>query len=190
MEKVSVSKVEKMMKENYNNIVSVELNGLPLKIKKTISLNDMTSMVAYIYSNAFNDDGEYVPEVFDFALRCITIELYSNVTLPKNIESKYTFAYESCIYEAIMEVVNEEQYAAICEAAHRKISNRLKTNSDELRKQLSVIADEFKTIAAGLSSFKNISPDDLKAVMEAVGEHGIDEAKLMNAYMAYKSGEA
>lgn len=187
MNKVSVTKVEDMMKNKSVTEVGVEVNGLAINIKTSLSLDNMKDVVSYLYNSSFSEEGDYLPEAFDFAKRCIAIDVYTNVTMPRNIERKYALAYNSGIFEAICQVVNMDQFNSVCESAYRKIENRLRTNGDAIRNELVKVVDAFKEVAEKLSLFSEITPDDISAAVSSISEHGIDEAKLIEAYMKHKS---
>ena len=84
--RISINAMDSIMKTQYENITTECWNEIDITIKRTISLGDMLSFVNDVVASCFQDNGEFMPEVLDFAIRSNIILKYSNVSLPDNLE--------------------------------------------------------------------------------------------------------
>lgn len=74
--KVSITTLEKIMKETYMPAKVVEWNGVEVTIKPTLSFKDVLSFVDSVVKSCFTtDDSSYIPEVKEFVTKCCILEM-------------------------------------------------------------------------------------------------------------------
>lgn len=186
--KVSVRAMDEVVKSCYKGVHTDEWRGVEVVVKSVLSLTEMMAFVDQVVGSCFLDDGRFVPEVKDFAIKSNILSRYANISLPDNLEHRYQLIYCSDIVDFVKEYVNDEQLREITEAIESKIAHRCHTETIGVQRQLSKLADalgEVQKTATGL--FDDISADDLKVLISAMTGGVVDEEKLVEAYLKQKA---
>ncbi len=104
---------------------SVTVRGFedqPLMVQRTLTLNNAIEFVRNTVSMVVDEEsGEYLPEVFDFALKLNVLMSYAGIPVPKDFNKAYKVIYESNLYESVMEVINKEQYYILEDAIEDRV---------------------------------------------------------------------
>ena len=188
IKKLSINAFEKAVKETANTQTNVEWNGLDIIIKHTIGIRDMLRFVEGVFQSCFSDDGEYIPEVRDFAIKSCLLKYYTNISLPSNVERRYDLIYSSDITEVVLEYVNEAQLSEIVKASDARIKHTANANIEALNKQMRDLYSTFENLQTNIEEiFSGINADDVKGLVSAVSNGGIDEGKIIDAYFNKKS---
>ena len=120
-QRVSINTFEKLAKDNFADQDTVQWLGVDVVIKHTIPLRDVLQFTKDIVDTTFMEDGTFVPEISDFAVKSGMVEYYSNLTLPENLEKQYELIYKTGVSDMIYEHINQRQLDEIVNAANRKI---------------------------------------------------------------------
>lgn len=191
MKRISINAFEKVVKENYENTVTCEWHGVPITIAKTISLKSVISLVAEVADNCFMEDGTYMPEVMQPLLDCGMIERYTNLSLPSNLEARYELVMRSDIMSVIMAHINTTQYNDIVMAIRDKIDYRCDANVAEFQRAMNHMAKSLDTLQESTKElFGNISADDIRTIVGAVGDERAIEERIVGEYMKQKNANA
>lgn len=186
--KVTVTDFGNVVKEfAVDNVTTIDWHGIEIEIRRTLPLVDVLGFVEEVVESCFTEDGDYVPEVLNFAINCSVLTRYANLTMPKDIQQRYFLIYSSDILSTVMSYINLEQYAEITGAIGNKIeflcdadivASRNKLN--ELIMKFSEMEERFGQIFEGLSSA------DLSNMFKATAGGNITEAGLVKAFLANK----
>ena len=123
-----------------------------------------------------------MPEVFDMLLRAGTIGEYSNVRLPKEVGHMGRILYGSDLYETVWRHISREQHDAVTDAVWERINARNNMNKVLFENEIQRAVDGIQSLGEQLAQlFGEVSADDIKALVSAIGEGGIDEGKLVQA---------
>lgn len=184
MKKISISQMDKVMKSLGNTEATFEWNGVTVVVKTLLSFQEMMEFAGRVKANCFVD-GEYLPEVRDFAIRDCIVDMYSNIRLPDNIEHKYEILYRTDICQEIVKYVNSDQYEQLLVAIDDKITAASESNTEGLRLRIEEIAHELDNMVTEAGAlFDGIDKSDIETIFEAVKSSGkIDEEKIARAYM-------
>lgn len=186
--KVSIRAMDEVVKRDYHGTLTDEWRGIEVTVTKTISLTDMMEFVNNVVGSCFLDDGRYLPEIKEFAVKSNLLAKYTNIALPEKLEHRYELLYCSDIVDFVRDVVSEEQLREIEDAIDRKIAYRCATETAAVQRQLAKLADAFSEVqktASGL--FDSVSADDLKKLVGALSEDGgVNEEKIVSAYLRQK----
>lgn len=180
-DRITVNALENAVKQE-EAVSTVSWNGLEFKVKKRISFEEMRVFVAAAVQSCFSTVGEYRPEFREFVTRALVISLYTNITLPKNLDAQYSIVY-SGIFDEIFPNINYDQYEHINWAIDGKIEQTLKANIEALdkqRKQLDEDMDNMRKLVEG------IDPSDIENLVSAFSNMNITEEGLMQAYINNK----
>ena len=167
-----------------------EYNGLTFLVKPILTIEEMAMMVSNVVESCFSDEGEYYPQVLEYAFRCEIIDRYTNITLPQNINEKYLLTY-SGIIDVIKEKVDNVQLRDIYNAINDKIGYIKQSNVEAISKQIG----EIYSIIDGLQDqfgelYQGVDGKDLMKILQSLSENGISEEKLVEAYAKIHSDES
>lgn len=87
--RISISVMDKIIKEHFENTTTEQWYGIEVQIKKTLSFTEMMEFVNDVVLSCFQEDGGFVPEVMDFAIRSNILSKYANFSLPDKLEHRY-----------------------------------------------------------------------------------------------------
>lgn len=187
--KISINAFEKVMKATYVPTEIIEWNDIEITIKKTLSLKDMLGFVDTVVKSCFEKDtGIYMPEIKDFVTKLCILEKYSNFKLPTSTELKYDLIYCTDAVECVMSHVNIKQLSEIINAINKKLDHVAQANIEAVNKQMNELCNSFNNLQNQVSSiFDGVDSNDIKTVTNALVNGGIDEEKLVKAYINQKS---
>lgn len=192
IKKISINAFENAVNSQYNPTEVIEWRELKIVVKRSLTLKDTLTFVDSVVKSCFSqEDGAYMPEIKDFAIRSCIVEHYTNITLPSNLDKRYDLLYSSNLLDAIMQNVDQLQFNAMMRAIESKTEYLAKSNIEsstrainELYASLDSLREKFE------ATFANISGDELNKVITAIGANGLDEEKIVKAVLkAKKSGE-
>lgn len=181
---VSITTMDKIMKENFPSSVVRSWHGVDITIKRTIGLSDAIAFVNSVAESCFGEDGSFIPELKDIAVKGNIVSRFSNISLPSNTEHTYELLYGTDIVDFICAEINAKQISELVNAANEKISYFCSTDTTRVHKQLEDMVEMFENLKDSVSGLlSEISPEDIQSVVKAIGNGGIDEEKLVDAYV-------
>lgn len=182
--KVSINSLDKVIKENFTNKASIEWHGLEVAIKHNLSFTEMLEFVNDVVMSCFQDDGDFVPEVMDFAIKSNILSKYANLSLPDKLEHRYEIIYNSDAVDFVCQNINMQQLREITASIDRKISYLCNTNVMNIQKQMMELVSAFEDMQQKVTDmFSNFTPDDLVKIMGAIDDGGLNEEKVVKAYL-------
>lgn len=186
---ISVNAFERAVDNIYQPTTVVEWSGLEIVIKRHLSLAEVAKFVDVCVKACFDSDtAVYTPEAKDAAIRSCIIAFYTNITLPENVEKQYELIYHSNILDSITPNIDQNQLSSVVGAIDDKTDYLTGVNTEIINRQMSNLQDAAANIQNQLSDmFNGISIDDIKNVMSSLSDKGLDEEKLIKAYMENKS---
>lgn len=185
IKRISVNAFEKVMKETYIPTEVFDWNGIEVTVKKTLSLKEMLEFVDSVVKSCFTKDTDtYMPEIKEFATKVCILEKFANFTMPNNAESQYALVYHTDAVSRVLEHINVGQFNEICDAIDKKTNNIAQANIEAVNRQMNELYNAFDNLQNEIASmFNGVSNDDIRAVAGAVANGGIDNEKLVAAYL-------
>ena len=182
--RVSVNAFETVMKRDFENTETFDWHGVEVTVRRVLPLREVLAFVNSAANSCFTSDtGDYVPEARDFAIYSNVLERYAYFTMPANMEKQYELIYGTDAFEAVREHIDPAQFQSICRAIDEKVRYRTQTNIEGVQKQIDELSAVCGRIQERLSeAFDGVSKEDIGTLVKALGEHGIDEEKLVKAY--------
>lgn len=182
--RISVNAFEKVAKEQFPETVTEEWFGIEVTIKHSLPLKEMIMFVQEVVDACFTTDGTYVPEIMDFAIKSGVLTHYANFNLPENLEKQYWLIYSTNAFGMVSQYINQSQLQEMIEAANKKIEYMCDTDITATKAKLNDLCEAFEKMGEQFSTlFNNVSQDDVQRLIEAVGEAGVDEDKIVSAYI-------
>lgn len=185
-EKISFEKIEEIMNDYFPVTDIVEWHGVEIEVLNTIPFSMASEIVVRTANACFTEDGEYVPEIMDVALRLYVINAYTNLELPEdNPEWQNQLMYGTDLWDKVTAVISDDQLDMMMLSINRRIKARLDTNKAAFEHGVRQVLDGMAQLADQMNGlFDGVSNDDLKNMITAIGENGIDEGKLVQAVVA------
>lgn len=188
VKKISINAFEKVVKEKFENSVTAEWNGLTITITKTISLQDMMSLVSEVSENCFLENGSYLPEVMQVLLYCGVVERYTNINLPSKLEARYDLVSKSGIMDFILSHINTSQYNDIVVAVRDKVDYLCDSRSEELDRAMDKMIESINELQKTTTNlFGNVSQDVVNRIAETVCDDRKIEEKVVAEYISKKN---
>ena len=183
IKKVSVSKIDYIHDTTFSNSTVEEWNGVEVLINKSISLSDMLSFVADVVSKCFDENGDYYPELMDFAIKENILTRYASFTMPKNIDKRYDFLYQTDAVEFVCGHINVDQLKDIVESIECKLEYVRESDIMFIRSKFSSLIDSIESLQSKAEDlFSGVTKEDVSKVIGCIGSGMFDEAKLVRAY--------
>ena len=183
--RISITTLDKVMRENNTPIETVEWHGVEVTIRKTLPLKDVLNFVDSVSKSCFdNTTNAYLPEVKVFAIKCCILEMYANFSLPLNVEHKYNLVYNTDAFDTVIKYINTRQLDEIIDAINEKVDNIAQANIETINRQMNDIYNAFDGLQKQFGQiFSNIKSEDMSEFIQAVANEKVDEDKLMQAYI-------
>jgi len=184
--RISVNAFERIAKDHFNDITTADWYGVEITIKRSLPLAEMFQFSKEITDLCFLESGSFIPEVMDFAIKSGILTHYANFTLPQSPEKQYQLIYGTDAVNVVLQHINEEQLQEISQAANRKIRYMCDTDIVAVRSKLNELADVFSAMGETASSiFDGVGADDVKSLLSAADESGLNEDKIVSAYVKH-----
>lgn len=179
---ISIEKMDEILNDYFPEETTVDFHGEELVIQKMIGPDELFDLVRQIADGCFLPDGTYAPEVFDLLLRAGIVTEYSNVRLPQNVDHMNRILYGTDLYDTVVAHISAGQYNAAYDAVWERINARNNMNKALFENEIQRAVSGIQSLGDQMAQlFGEVSADDIKALVGAIGENGIDEEKLVQA---------
>ena len=170
---------------NEAKVKTISYNGVDVQVKQRLTYSEMHAFVNVVANGCFDDDGNYIPEVKDYIIRCVILRMYTNIDIPEDDYSCYEFVYENeDLILAITSSFDNMQFNIIEEAIDNKIAYMIKTQADKINKRFDEITKQLDELTGAFSAlFDGIDADEIEKLVTALSESGFDEDKFIETYV-------
>ena len=175
--RISISVMDKIIKEHFENTTTEQWYGIEVQIKKTLSFTEMMEFVNDVVLSCFQEDGGFVPEVMDFAIRSNILSKYANFSLPDKLEHRYEIIYKTDIIDLVCSRINGAQLNEIVASINRKVEFLCDSNALMIKRQV----NDLQARTEGM--FNGISSDDIAKLANVLSSGELDEGKIVEAYL-------
>lgn len=175
------------VKDKYGDSVVVDFLDFEINVRRTISYAEFCGVVNGVVESCFDrDSGVFLPENRAFATMLAVTATYTDLELPADTEEQYKLLYGGNLYETISAYIDDGQYRDLCMAIKAKIEAINNANYvlfkseteralEAMRKLVGSVEENFNRMFAGLDD------GDIRRMVQAIGENGIDEEKIARA---------
>jgi len=165
------------MMNNFTIVIGDE--KIDITTKLNLNFNEMLAFVNDIVSMVVvEEEGLYLPELFDLAVRRATVEAYTDYKLPGEIDEIYDILYNSTLYDYLLapfnfkhneHLIDIEQHSAAVDASRKKVEFLVgkmtpETKLDEL---LKVAADTLTNLNA---TFSGVAMSSLTSALGKIND--------------------
>lgn len=182
--KVSIALFDKIVKEHFQNEATIQWHEAEVRVKRTLSLKEMLSFVDEVVGSCFHDELGYMPEVKDFAIKSSILTRYANFSVPDNLEHRYQMVYGTDAVDAVCAVIDTTQLQEIVNSINDKIRFLCDSKATMIQERINDVLNTMEKMRDNTKSiFDGITQNDLKNLMGAITSNGLDEQKLVQAYI-------
>lgn len=182
--KVSIALFDKIAKEQFQNEATIEWHDAQLRVKYALPLTDMLAFVDDVVGSCFHDKLGYMPEVKDFAIKTNILSRYANFSLPDNLEHRYQLVYMTDAVDSVCAAIDGTQLQEIVNSINSKIRFLCDSKATMIQERINDVLSTMEEMRDNTKSiFDGITQDDLKNLMGAITSNGLDEQKLVQAYI-------
>lgn len=184
IQKISINTMDKYL-ERLANTETVEWNGMQVVIKKNLSLEEMMRFANSVVKSCFDqEDGSYLPEAKDFAIRSNIMEMYANFTLPTNLEKQYDMVIRSGAVEMIANHVNIAQFNELMKAIDAKLQHAADAHIQAFVKKMDEVVTAFSNMQEQMEkTLSGIDTDDINKLVGAIANGENIEEGVARAYL-------
>ena len=183
--------------------ITIDWCDSELIIKKTLSIQDTAMFVKEAVDGVYSDDGSYMPEAMDFTIRYLTLKYFTNVEMPDDITDVYNVVYSPTFME-LFDIITgarencedwdlewygviEDYHMTLLCAVDEKIAYRNDVQRNDVLKKIESLLAGVQAVTEIINSIVDgINPGDIQKMVDAIGENGIDEGKIVEAIVANK----
>lgn len=177
-----------------DEVNEIKWNELSISVKRRIKYEEMVLLISAASEASFGEDGSFHPEATEFALRLGAIALYTNLSVPANIEKRYDMAFGTDVYDKIEEAIDPLQIKMIRDAIERRVGIRARAAVEAVIRQANEVGEAISQLKDKIEGQFNavlgdIDPDEMNRILHSMADGGFDEEKVVRAYMDFKSEE-
>lgn len=188
--KVSIALFDKIAKKHFKSQSVIQWHETEITVKHTLSLTEMLGFVDEVVKSCFHDKLGYMPEVKDFAIKNNILTRYANFSLPDNLEHCYQLVYGTDAVEAVCDSIDTTQLQEIVSSINSRIRFLCDSKANLIQERINNVLDIMEEMRDSTKDiFSGLSQSDLTALMNAITDHGLDEKKIVEAYIERKKAE-
>ena len=182
--RISINTLEKISKES-QQIITEQWEGIDVTMRHSLPFIDMLNFSNEVVDSCFTPDGDFVPSVFDFAIKSGVLVYYANFTLPDNIENRYALIYSTNAFNFVMEYINTTQLNEIINASKKKISYLCNRDLLAVRSKLNELIAVFDGMQNQTTRMlENLSEEEMITLLNSISTSGsLSEEKIVDAYI-------
>lgn len=182
--RVSINTMDGIIKDRFENVVTVQWCDIDVKIKKNLSFTEMLEFVNDVVMSCFQEDGGFMPEVMDFAIKSNIMTKYANFSMPDNLEHRYEILYRTDAVDMVCGQINGAQLNEIISSINKKIEYMCNSNAMMIQNRMNALVSAFEDMQGKTEElFKGISADDISKIASAVADGSLNEEKIVEAYL-------
>lgn len=162
------------------NKTEVKLEGeffkdITIQVRRTLPLEDAIGFVRNIAATCVDDgQAEFMPELFDFAVRMYIVLYYANVDLTKDVKKAYRILYDTTLFEQIYVHVNATQSSNLILAAEKRLEHWKNILSSSVAGKVSEMMHKMEDVMAGSEEMmETIEGDDFKTAVARLTDAGV-----------------
>lgn len=186
--KISISVFDKIAKENFNTEVTEQWFGVDVHITPSLGLTSVLEFVSDTVASCFSEEGKFMPEIMDFAIKSNILTRYANFSLPDNLEHRYALIYTTDAVDFVMKRINRTQLHEIISSVNRQLDCLCDSNVAELQKRMNDLLNTFETIQEQTGKlFENVTASDVQKLIGAAAGASLDEERVVHAFLEEKN---
>lgn len=186
MKRITIENMAEVISDRFPNEQHIDYYGNDLVVKWAIPFYMVKALVSSIANSCFDKEtGTYTPENKDFAVRLCVVDAYTNVDIPDDPEDQYTLLYGTDLIRYVFAAINPDQLDVIMKSVDERCEDRFDARRNAMEREFETFMDGAHRLLDSIAGlFDGVSQDDLKKMIGAISDGGIDEEKIVKAVVA------
>lgn len=153
-----------------SKINELQYGDFTINIKNTISLKDAIAFINYVVSTCTDEENaDYSPELFDFAVRVSTLIYFAGIDAPKDPEKAYDVCYGTDLYHSVYSLINQEQHNELVTGAKENLDYHKDMLCSAAAVKAIELIDKMDTIVSkGAEAMDKLNTDEFVAKLDSV----------------------
>lgn len=174
------------------NIVTATLGNIEIQVKRVLSLQESLAFIEGVVDSCIDyENGNYLPESYDFAVKTAILEFYTNIDVPEDIVSQYELVYSTSVVDAVYGKINSFQFTDNLRAIDKKIDFYVQLICSTVSSKVDDVVQKIDAFASSTSKiFDGINPEQMSAVINNLSVLKANEEAVVQAILnSQNSGE-
>lgn len=176
--KITINTLMASIPETEKTEVKLEgeyFKDVTIQVKHSLPLEEAMSFVRDIVATCTDDEeAEFLPELFDFAVRMYVVMYYAGVDLSKDVKKAYRILYDTKLFELVYAHVNTSQSSNLILAAEKRIEHWKNILSSSVAGKVTEMMRKLEDLLEGSAAMTEaIDSADFKVAVERLAEAGI-----------------
>lgn len=176
--KFTINTLMKSIPDVNKNEIKLEgeyFKDVTVQVRHTLPLEEAMNFVKDIAATCIDDEqAEFMPELFDFAVRMYIVMYYANIDLSKDVKKAYRTLYETTLFEQVYAHVNTAQSTNLILSAEKRIEHWNNILSSSLAGKVSEMLHKMEEVMVGSEAMMaTIDGDDFKAAVARLSDSGV-----------------
>jgi hypothetical protein len=194
--KVSVNQIEKLIKPIQPFVVNYEVDNeiIEIEVKPRLSFEDTISFVHSVAESVVQSDAEIVTySTQDFSIAINTLEFYTNIRIPTNIQAQCDLVYGTDIIKKITSHVSFDKliYEKLLHSVDKQITYEKETMQNQFKVKTQAYIDQIKseteeiieTFKGFAEIFNKVDPQQIAQIIPKIANiEKLDEKQLVQAF--------
>lgn len=170
---------------------SVKWCGNNFNVRNYLSINEMLSFVRNVCDMCFNsDDGTYLPELKDFAIKYVTLDMYTDIEISNNPSEVTPLIYGTDLFNCVFLHINNVQFDDMLRGIDAKIKHELEVGIAAISKGVNDLGNLLETMESQMSGmYDGINKEDLDKFASVLSGGDFDPTKILHSYMESRNKE-
>lgn len=179
---------KEIMKSLLDRSFASKVTEITISDDITVLINDLIrpelihDVVMSIVEGCFTEDGTYDPSKLEFLKRMAVLIAYTNIEFVDDIYEQYAFVYRSGVYESVVPYINQLQLNDIFDSVNDVIAYKKRASFANIETDMAKMYGELSTVVEQFRSmYSDVSGEDIKKLVGAIGNGKLDEKALVEA---------
>lgn len=197
IKEVSVNKTDKYFTPSTPVTITLGAgeDAFDVTVKKRLSIEESISFVSALVYGMIDDD-TVTYSIQEYLIRANTLEYFTNIRLPQDIDKKYALVFDSDIVDRVMMEINMELYDDLLTQFDRqlefevaKMQNQFKSGTQNYIDRITAEAEQIIEMFQSFGKvFENITPEQVAEILPNLSKFG-NEKDLVKAFIDVKKDE-
>lgn len=189
VKKVSVNQIDKIIPTDEDfEIVINDVDDVAITVHPRLDLSGSLEFVRSVVSAIVDEDLGITYCLKDFSIRIYTLQYYTNITIPQNLDKQQKLAYSEIINTIFDDSrFKYDEYQSLLRSIDKQIEFEANKMQNEVRAEVRNLIEVFKGFG---KAFEGVKPEELASLISNFSKmRQLDEKAMVEAYMKVKGDE-
>lgn len=189
VKKVSVNQIDKIIPvdEDFEIVIS-DTDDVVITVRPRLDLSDSLEFVRSVVSSVVDEDLGITYCLKDFSTKIHTLQYYTNITIPQNLDKQQKLAYSEILNTIFHDPrFKYDEYQSLLRSIDKQIEFEANKMQNEVRAEVRKLVEVFNGFG---KAFDGVKPEEITSLIDNFSKiQKIDEKAMVEAYMKVKGDE-